>query len=67
MSAFNLNQKVIDLYGEREYTFREMIENGKMKIEKRNNIYTKWKNEYYGICGMIEYRLNGNQAKKYIK
>ena len=65
--AFNLDQPVRDWYGDREYTFREAIERGEMVVEKRNNLYTNWKDQYYAIKGIIEYRVNGNQAKKYVK
>lgn len=65
--AFNLDQPFRDYYGDREYTFREAIERGELKVEKRNNLETGFKNEYYAVKGILAYHINGNQAKKYVK
>jgi len=62
--VFNLDNYARGFYGDKDYTIREGITSGKGKLELRNNLETRFKNEYYYVEGWVAMRVNGNQARK---
>lgn len=64
---FRLGQYAINLYGQSDYTVAEGILSGKGKLVVRNNLWTKWKNEYLYQEGLISMRVDGREAKKFAK
>lgn len=67
MRTYKLEDKVITWYGEEDYTFKEAIERGDMKVVCKNDLETNWKNEYRCVKGLVHYKMDGRQIKKYMK
>ena len=64
---FRLDQCARNFYGDKDYTIAEGILSGKGKLVVRNNLWTKWKNEYLYQEGLISMRVDGREAKKFAK
>lgn len=67
MSRFKFNNYVRDWYGEKDYTIEEGIKMGKGKVKVEKSIYTNFKPEYSYVEGILAMRLDGREAKKYLK
>lgn len=65
--SFKLTDNVRNFYGEADYTIEEGILNQKGKLVKRNDLSTKWKNQYYYVEGFLSMRIDGRQAKSFAK
>ena len=65
--TFRLDDFVRGFYGDKDYTIRDGIEQGKGDVRLKRDFYTRFKNEYYYVEGAIWSRLDGTQARKVIK
>lgn len=67
MKTYDLDRNIPSVYGEEDYTFREEIENGKLKVSKECNLMSGFKTRYYVKHGIFKIVVDGRQAKKYVK
>lgn len=64
---FKLTDNVRNWYGESDYTIMDGILSQKGKLVRRNDLFTKWKNQYYYVEGFLSMRVDGRQARSFAK
>ena len=65
--SFKLDDYARGLYGDKEYTIREGILNGKGRIVVKNDYTNNFRNSYYYKEGIFVMQINGTQAKAFAK
>ena len=65
--AFDIESYVPSYYGQEDYTFKEGIENNKLKVVKENSLETNFKDVYYCQAGLLSFRMKKSQVKKYVE
>lgn len=64
---FKLTDNARNWYGESDYTIMDGILSQKGKLVRRNDLFTKWKNQYYYVEGSLSMRVDGRQARSFAK